>query len=279
MSDTLRSANPSVDETISIYENMLKSSPNDQMALESLAAAYEKAGNTLRARSTLIKLSRVILSNKDSSAALAVIELLKPHSSVDFDALEAQTSLETLIQEFPPSGPREAAPVSVEPPPSGVILDKIILNREMSLAWELFEAGQLKQEEYSVIVDDITGEIAESKGSAVSVLHSVVDRSVPGFDGLVQHLKDKSHCPYLNLSAFEPQPVDLHGVPKSYLLRQGAVAFDSIGGELLIGLLNPVDDTLKKDLRHYLNVPCHFYFVTPEEFDRAWEKIGVDQTA
>lgn len=276
MSDSITSANPSVGETISIYENILKSSPDDQMALESLAAAYEKAGNTLRARSTLIRLSRVILSKKDSTSAVRVIELLKPHSSADFDALEAQASLETLVHEIPPSAApaASAAPRAADLPPTGPLLDKIILNREMSFAWSLFDAKLIKQEEYSVIVDDITSQIAEARGNAVSVLHSVVDRAVPGFDGLVQYVKDKAHCPYLSLSAFEPQPVDLHGVPKSYLLRQGAVVFDSMDGELLIGLLNPMDETLKKDLRHYLGVPCHFFFVTPEDFDKTWIKIG-----
>ena len=273
MSDSITAANPSVGE-ISVYENILKSSPDDQMALESLAAAYERAGNTLRARSTLIRLSRVILSKKDSASAVRVIELLKPHSSADFDALEAQASLETLVHEIPPSQAKTAAaPRAADLPPTGPLLDKIILNREMSFAWSLFDAKLIKQEEYSVIVDDITSQIAEARGNAVSVLHSVVDRSVPGFDGLVQYIKDKARCPYLSLSAFEPQPVDLHGVPKSYLIRQGAVVFDSLDGELLVGLLNPVDETLRKDLRHYLGVPCHFFFVTPEDFDKTWNKI------
>ena len=111
-------------------------------------------------------------------------------------------------------------------------------------------------------------------GTANSVLHAVVDRQIPGFDGLMQHLAEKSRCPFLDLTAFEPQPQDLRGVPKSYLMRQGAIVFNEVGGEFLVGLLNPVDKTLRKDLRHYLGVPCHFFLVAPEAFDKAWEKIG-----
>ena len=278
MSENVTSSNPSNEETIAIYEHMLESSPKDQQALEALAAAYEKAGNTLRARSTLIRLARVLVSKRDAATAAGVIEMLRPHAEADFDALEALTSLEILVKESQGGGePAEAAAApapAAEPPPSGVILDKIILNREMGLAWELRSSGLLKDEEYSQIIDDLSVQIAESRGAAVSVLHAVADRSIPGFDGLMQHLAEKSRCPFIDLAAFEPQAVDLHGVPRSYLMRQGAVVFDVLGDEMLVGILNPVDDTLKKDLRHYLGVPCHFFLVTPEGFDQAWGKIG-----
>ena len=279
MSDSITSSNPNVEEAISLYENLLKTSPNDSAALEALASAYEQAGNTLRARATLIRLSHVLITKRDTVAAARVIEMLRPHAEADFDALEALTSLDIFIKESPEAAAGDAngapapAPAS-EPPPSGVILDKIILNREMSLAWDLCSDGHLKQEEYSQIIEDLTVQIAESRGTAISVLHAVVDRQIPGFDGLMQHLAEKSRCPFLDLTAFEPQPQDLRGVPKSYLMRQGAIVFNEVGGEFLVGLLNPVDKTLRKDLRHYLGVPCHFFLVAPEAFDKAWEKIG-----
>ncbi len=279
MSDSLTSTNPSAEETISLYEHLLESSPNDASALEALATAYEQAGNTLRARATLIRLSRVLVSKRDLASAPAIIEKLRPHAEADFDALEALASLETLVRETPDEELASAAPSpAAEPPPSGAILDQIILNREMSLAWDLRSAGLLKDDEYSQIIDDLSVQIAESRvaelrKSAISVLHAALDRSIPGFDGIIQHLAEKSRRPFLDLNAFEPQEVDLHGVPKSYLLRQGAIVFDEIGGEFLVGILNPVDETLRKDLRHYLGVPCHFYLVTPEAFDKAWEKL------
>ena len=276
MSERITSANPSVEESISLYEHLLESSPNDSAALEALAAAYEQAGNTLRARATLIRLSRVLIAKRDSVAAARAVEMLRPHAEADFDALEALTSLEILVKESPAAGEDASSAPSpaAEPPPSGVILDKIILNREMGLAWDLCSDGRLKQDEYSQIIEDLTVQIAESRGTAISVLHAVVDRQIPGFDGLLQHLSEKSRCPFIDLSTFDFQPPSLNGIPKSYLIRQGAIVFDEVGGELLVGILNPVDQVLKNDLRHYLGVPCHFYLVAPEAFDRAWEKIG-----
>lgn len=281
MSDSLTSTNPSAEENISLYEHLLESSPNDASALEALATAYEQSGNTLRARATLIRLSRVLISKRDRNAAAGIIEKLRPHAEADFDALEALASLETLVRETPEDAASSAAAPApaAEPPPEGAILDQIILNREMSLAWDLRSAGLLKDDEYSQIIDDLSVQIAESRvaeehKAAISVLHAALDRSVPGFDGIVQHLAEKSRRPFLDLNAFEPQAVDLHGVPKSYLRRQGAIVFDEVGGEFLVGILNPVDETLRKDLGHYLGVPCHFYLVAPEAFDKAWEKIG-----
>ena len=113
MSDSLTSANPSAEETISLYEHLLESSPNDASALEALATAYEQAGNTLRARATLIRLSRVLISKRDRNAAAGIIEKLRPHAEADFDALEALASLETLVRETPEDAASSAAaPIS-----------------------------------------------------------------------------------------------------------------------------------------------------------------------
>ncbi len=267
MSEGLTSSNLSNEETISLYERQLESSPNDQAVLESLAAAYGRADNTLRARATLIRLSRVIISKRDAPAAARVAEMLRPHAEADFDALEALAALETLLREVVDAGGAGAASgassESTPPPPEGVVLDKLILKREVDLAWGLRSDGLLKDEEYSQIVEDLTIQISKSRGAAVSVLHAVVDRSIPGFDGIVQHLQDKGRVPFIDLDAFEPQRVDHREVPSTYLIRQGAVVFDEVGDELLVGILNPVDKAIREDLPRYLGAPCHFFLVSP----------------
>ena len=280
MSEGLTSSNLSNEETISLYERQLESSPNDLAVLESLAAAYGRADNTLRARATLIRLSRVIVSKRDAPAAARVAEKLRPHAEADFDALEALASLETLLREVADAGGAgagavsDASPESTPPPPEGVALDKLVLKREVDLAWGLRSDGLLKEEEYSQIVEDLTVQMSKSRGAAVSVLHAVVDRAIPGFDGIVQHLQDKGRVPFIDLDAFEPQRVDHREVPSTYLIRQGAVVFDEVGDELLVGILNPVDKAIREDLPRYLGAPCHFFLVAPEAFDRAWGKIG-----
>lgn len=282
---------PSPEETISLFEGILQSSPDDQMALEALAAAYQQAGNELRARSTLLRLANVILVRRDAAGAANAIEMLRPLAQSDFDALESMTALEALVkgQAVPGSVPGAKAPgfkfrrgaaaapaVPSSEPPSGIALNKQILKREMQLAWDLLEAGEINQDEYSQLLDDVTQQInGANNNRTISLLHSIVDRNIPGYDHIMEFVKKRGNCPYISLSSFDPQKCDLHGVPPNYLLRQGALPFDSIDGELLIAVLNPGDSALQEDLRKYFGVPCHFYFVSPEEYDLALVKANL----
>lgn len=283
---------PSPEETISLFEGILQSSPDDQMALEALAAAYQQAGNELRARSTLLRLANVILVRRDAAGAANAIEMLRPLAQSDFDALESMTALEALVkgQAVPGSAPGAQAPgfkfrrgaaaaASAAPasgPPSGIALNKQILKREMQLAWDLLEATEINQDEYSQLLDDVTQQInGANNNRTISLLHSIVDRNIPGFDHIMEFIKKHGNCPYISLASFDTQKCDLHGVPPNYLIRQGALPFDSIDGELLVAILNPTDTTLQEDLRKYLGVPCHFYFVSPEEYDLALVKTNL----
>lgn len=281
---------PTPEETISLFEGILQSSPDDQMALEALAAAYQQAGNELRARSTLLRLANVITIHRDVAGAANAIEMLRPLAQSDFDALEALTALEALVKgqsgdaasgtaggNFRRKGGIASAPASSGlVPPSGVVLNKQILKREIQLAWDLLQAGEINQDEYSVLVDDVTQQITGSNNNrTVSILHSIIDRNIPGFDHIMEFVKKHGNCPYISLAAFDPQKCDLHGVSPAYLLRQGALPFDSIDGELLIAILNPADSELQDSLRKFFGVPCHFYFVSPEEYDLAIVKANL----
>lgn len=267
----------SPEEAIALFEGVLQTNPEDQGALAALATAYGQAGDALRARVTLLRLAKVLVAKKDSTSAKDAIEALRPLAADDFDALEALNALETLVKENPPvsaaasSSARVAA--AVTPLPSGVALGRIILDREMRLAWDLLEAKEINQDEYATAIDDLTVQTADSRGNrTVSLLHALVDRAVPGFDRIVRYLTSRGKCPYVDLNSFDVVDVSLNGLPKEYLIRQGAIVFETCGDELLVGLLNPVDSKLKSDIESRLARPCHFYFVTPESFDAAWAK-------
>ena len=265
---------PSPEEAIALFEGVLQTTPDDQGALAALAAAYEQKGNTLRARVTLIRLAKVLIDKKDVSGAKSTIEALRPLATDDFDALEALNALQTLVKENPVgAGGRSGIGLATTPVPSGVALGRIVLDREMRLAWDLLEAKEINQDEYATAIDDLTVQTSDSRTSrTVSLLHALVDRSVPGFDRIVRYLSSRGKCPYLDLNAFDVVKIPLNGLPPEYLMRQGAIVFESCGEELLVGILNPVDQKLRTDLESRLGRPCHFYFVTPESFDAAWAK-------
>lgn len=274
----------SPEEAIALYEGILQSNPDDTAALEALAAAYDQTGNILRARSTLLRLADVLVKTQDSAGAVGAIESLRPLAMADFDALEALNSLEALVAEKPPSEAELAARAAsshasssaIEAPPSGVALDKQILDREMRLAWDLLQAKEINQDEYATAIDDLTSQLSSGDDTrTISLLHALVDRNVPGFERIYRYVLSHGNCPYVSLASFDARDISLGNVPPQYLRRQGAFAFESLENELLIALLNPVDPTLRKDLEHYLGVPCHFYATKPDEFDAAWSARSI----
>ena len=266
------------EEAIALFEGILQSTPEDQVALEALSLAYEQTGNLPLARATLLRLAGVIIRKRAPESAPDVIRRLKPYSENDFDALEALRSLETLASE-PPAGataapvpaPARALPAVLR---SGVALRRQVLRREMDLAWKLLEAKELTQDEYASLVGDLSRLIADERQTTLSLLHVLADRAFPGLDRILRHIAKTGKTPFLALENFEIQQVDLGSVPLDYLLRQGALPFESMGGERLIALLNPLDAELQRDLAALLDRRCHFYLVTAEAFDAAARKLA-----
>jgi hypothetical protein len=264
-----------IEEAIALFEGILQTSPEDQVALEALSLAYEQTGNLPLARTTLIRLARAIIRKNAHEAASAVITRLKPLSENDFDALEALRSLETLVQggadtaDLPGAAPDKPARELL----SGVALRRQVLRREMDLAWKLHEAGELNQEEYAAVVEDLTRLISHDQQTTLSLLHTLVDRAYPGIDRVMHYLAKTGKRPFLSLEAFDIQPVDLGDCPLDYLLHLGALPFAQMEGEPLIGLLSPLDKSLAADITAHVGRNCHFYLISAEAFDAGVKKI------
>jgi tetratricopeptide (TPR) repeat protein len=267
-----------IDEAIALFEGLLQSAPEDQIALEALSLAYEQKGNLPLARATLLRLAQVIIRKESHDAAPAVIQRLKPHTENDFDALEALRSLESLAakRRAPADGAGATAAGRAAPPAvprSGVALRRQVLHREMDLAWKLLEDKELTQEEYASLVEDLSRLIADERQTTISLLHVLTDRAFTGIDRILRRMATASKVPFLALENFETRKVDLGGVPTDYLLRQGALPFETLGEEHLIALLNPLDAELQRELAALLGRRCHFYLVTAEAFDAAVKKL------
>jgi len=265
-----------IEEAIALFEGLLQTSPEDQVALEALSLAYEQTGNLPLARATLIRLARAIIRKNAHEAAAAVITRLQPLSENDFDALEALRSLEALVQggggataDLPGAAPDKPARERL----TGVALRRQVLRREMELAWKLHEAGELNQEEYAAVVEDLTRLIGHDQQTTLSLLHILVDRAYPGIDRVLHYLAKTGKRPFLALEAFDIQPVDLGDCPLDYLLGLGALPFAQMDGEPLIGLLNPLDKNLPADIAAHTGRTCHFYLITAEAFDAGAKKI------
>ncbi len=267
-----------IEEAIALFEGILQSAPEDRVALEALSLAYEQTGNLPLARATLLRLAAVVIRKQAHEAAPEVIRRLKPFAENDFDALEALRSLETLAAAQRGTGAGADAQESGHALPavmrSGVALRRQVLHREMDLAWKLLEAKELTQEEYAALVEDLSRLVSDERQATVSLQHVLADRAFPGLDRVLRHIAKAGKAPFLALENFEIRQVDLGSVPAEYLIRQGALPFESMGEEHLIAILNPLDAELQHELAALLGRRCHFYLVTAEAFDAAARKLA-----
>jgi hypothetical protein len=271
-----------MEEAIALFEGILQSAPEDQVALEALSLAYEQTGNRPLARATLLRLAQVIIRKQAHEATQAVIQRLKPYTEDDFDALEALRSLEILAADKreTPEGAAPPAPAAARPPAkvrTGVALRRQVLRREMELAWRLLEDKELTQEEYAAVVEDLSRLIADESQATISLLHVLTDRAFPGLDRVLRDMAKTAKVPFLALENFEVQRIDLGSVSLDYLLRQGALPFEAMGEERLVALLNPLDTELQSELGALLDRRCHFYLVSAEAFDAAVQKLIPDE--
>ena len=122
-------------------------------------------------------------------------------------------------------------------------------------------------------MEDLSRLIADERQTTISLLHVLTDRAFTGIDRILRRMATASKVPFLALENFETRKVDLGGVPTDYLLRQGALPFETLGEEHLIALLNPLDAELQRELAALLGRRCHFYLVTAEAFDAAVKKL------
>ncbi len=269
-----------LEEAIALFEGILQTTPDDQVALEVLSLAYEQQGNLPLAHATLIRLAKVLIAKGDTEAAPGVIARLRPVATDNFDALDALSELEALLQggaapaaekASPPAQP--AAAKESPPLPGNVALRRQVMQREMDLAWRLLEAEELTQEEYATLVEDLTSLVTSETDSPLSIQHIMADRTFSGIDRIRQYMVKKGRCPFLALENFELQPPELPDTTLDYLLLLGALPFANIGKELLIGLLNSADSQLQTTINNQLGTKCHYFLITCEAFDAALKQL------
>jgi hypothetical protein len=156
---------------------------------------------------------------------------------------------------------------------SSVALRRRVLQREMDLAWRLLETDDLQQDDYASIVEDLSQLVLSESHTTISLLRALSDRAYTGIDRVLQNMSRRDNIPFISMEAFELPEIDLNDFPLDYLLQMGVLPFAEMGGELLVGVLNPSNSTLDSELREYLGRKCHFYLVSPTDFDAAALKL------
>jgi hypothetical protein len=266
--DEIRSA-------IAAFEQILEAMPDDRGSLEALYHAYERLGDEKQSTRYLVRLGNVLLDENDVESAKELLDALE-NRSWDSEAEELAGRIESAGK---PSGEgeEEAQPEEAEEAPAPEEKEEVSYNfnmaDELAFAWSLLEAGQLDQEEYASVVQDLT-EMSASEGiSTVSLLHVLEHRNFKNLENVVVKASQDTGTPVISLSGFDI-PHDAGSLlPMDFMLRRGALIFGFIGNELMVAIMNPYSTRVHKDVGRITGRKCHFFTCMPSEFDTALDNM------
>lgn len=253
-------------EAIATFEAILEAIPNDRLALETLADAYEQLGQKEKALQYYVSLANVVAEEEDRGAAPAVREKLRQLGGDSGEAHLAAKALDQLlaVSEEAPEPPKTA-------PKEGLRRKTVDITAELALAWNLVQAGELTQEEYAGVVHDLTENSTHQHDAPVSVLHVLRDRGFKNYDRIMAFLATNTGLPIVPIGSFEFQKEAAAVLPEEYCLHRGAAAFEIMGNEPLIAILNPYDTELQKEIEALVGRRCHFYLTTADDYDKYLE--------
>jgi len=267
---------------IAVFEQIVQTIPDDRVSLEALSHAYEQVGDHTRAREYLIRLANVLVDESDREAVETVQERLKRFAGTDESAAETELRIEQFLSTAGVAAPVPAAPAAAAvrtPQPADPQVAAEIQKRaapvaaELSFAWNLFQAGELDQEEYAAVAQDLTELSAADKPVTVSVMHVLHDRGSRRIERIMLYASRTCGVAILPLSSFDP-PRDAYTLlPLDFMVRQGVVVFELLGRDALVGILNPYNLELRRDVETLTGRRCHFYLAPPGEFDTLLETI------
>lgn len=272
---------------ISAFEQILEAMPDDRSSLEALSHAYEQIGDHVKAKEYLIRLGNVLLDEADLPAAAMLLERLGQYGPDDADVQELTGRIQQAVPDAPVTESESVAgetadetaetPVVVEaeatPKVALSVRSAFNMADELSFAWNLMEAGEINQEEYASVVQDLTELSAGEIASTVSVLHVLEHRSFPGLEKIVGFVAKDCETPIIAISSFDLQADTVTLLPLDFIVQRGVLAFETVGNSVLVVVMNPYDTQLQKDVEAALGKKCHFFVTIPQEFDQAVEKV------
>ena len=240
--------------------------PTDRLALETLSDAYEQLGDKLRASTYLVRLSDLVIHERDTKAATDLVGRL--HGIGDTPEInEARGRLQNLMADD------LKAPQPTDRKPAANVRRGNDITREVSLAWTLMEAGELTQDEYAAVVQDLSENSSKRIDVPITVLHALNDRQFKKLDRILVYLSRTSSMPVIAPSMFEIGKDVFSLLPIDFMTRAGAIAFETVGSDVLVAVLNPLDAELQAEVRRVIGRKCHFYVTSAPDYDAALSNI------
>jgi tetratricopeptide (TPR) repeat protein len=260
---------------ISAFEQILEAMPNDRASLDALAHAYEQVGDHTRAKDYFIRLGNVIIEENDSVAGQEILDNIKQYAEDDDKARQLLARMEEFLSAKQAADSTSKAEVQSKQAKTGAADVRVSFNMadELSSAWNLLEAGELTQEEYASIVQDLTEMSAGDSNATISVLHVLEVRAFKSLEKIMGFIARECSSPIISLASFDLQPSVLTMLPMEFMIHRGALVFELLGNNALVVVMNPYSKQLRQDVEAATGKKCHFFITLSSEFDQAIAKI------
>jgi tetratricopeptide (TPR) repeat protein len=255
-------------DAIAAFRKLLEVLPDDLLALESLFEAYCKRGDAENALQYLDHLIKVLLKENAQEAATELHQKLTTLAADMPEFAPFATRLEPLLVQT--VGRPEA---TIPPTARAAPRQQSDIQAELALAWKLFQATELSQEDYSQVVQDLTEVSMRGADVPVSVLHALQDRSYKHLDKVMGYLSKQSGKPIITLPSFEIPREVFTLLPLNFMSHWGAIVFEALGPDLLVALLNPFDQVLQQEVASLTGKTCHFFLVSAADYDQTLTHI------
>ena len=247
--------------SIAMFEKILEAMPEDRISLDAMAEAYIKVGDYTRGKDYLLRLGKVIIKEKDEDATYELLEKLRKLDQNDPQVRDTITK----IEEFKP----EKIMADVLEDTGKLSRRSLNITAEISFAWNLLQAKKLSEDNYRTVVQTLSETATENLDTPVSTLYALSDMKLPGFNDILSFISKTCNIPIISLANFDLNELKTNFLPFDFVLNRGAIPFEQMGNDALIGILNPYNEQLQSDVETLIVGKCHFYLVTPEDFDRA----------
>ncbi|QBG49181.1 hypothetical protein EGM51_17920 [Verrucomicrobia bacterium S94] len=263
-------------DSIAMLEQILEVMPQDVDALKTLYNASLQSGQVDKAFDYLGRLVDVAAGNGDSELfSYLQSELPRFEESHASEAAAQQSRLKTLmgVHKINEGISRDRRAMAAERERSrGAAAEKDV-TEELTLAWRLYEENQLSQDEYSAVLHDLTENSQQDLEVPASVLHVLSDRGFLNISRILAYMSERSGTPFIKLTNFDFQEDVVDLLPMSYAVRDGAIAFGTIGDYLQVAVLNPFNGKLLDRIEKESGRRCHSFLVEAADYDHALEKL------
>ena len=254
-------------EGVAYFEQMLQLMPEDRVTLEFLVVAYEQLGRHEDGQKTLVSLAKILIKEQDAAALEGLLPRLEESDYPEAKALALKVkTLTAPAPDLTPEVPKEMTEGEIVE-----LISETAVKSEFALVDELVDGGMLSEDEASHLKAQI--EVTPTAGQVflVSALQILEKENATALERCIAYLADRHGTPPVPLAAFDP-PKSLFAPFNALSLRvRGVVPFASIGKDVLVAVLNPVDEVLRSELAAV--APCRFYMAMPAAVEAVLDRI------